>query len=265
MAHDHADTPPAIHIPLAPMRQRRAKLLNAVISHGPAAALLLQHGLSRLSGRPFPVGVELAVALLASVAGAWQALVLLREVRESRHHELAARAVRLGDGPEVSSEAAPAEALGAARSDDHESLVHGPSMALALVYVAEVALHVHETGHIVRPYVLGAISFAVLGLGGMRAIARRRRGAHGLTIDSQGVTLRRPRRGTQHFAWPAVSSIERSSRAVRVVHQNGSELVIDAAEHDHGLDVVRRTRLALDRFAPMQLVPGLVADAAAPA
>jgi hypothetical protein len=263
MTSETAIAPDTVLIPLAPKNVRRVRLINALTSHGPAALLLLQTGLTRLRAEPLPHGAELALAVVATLAGGWQALVLLQEIRESRHLERAARQLHR---PETGADAGAASDSPSHDETSHDAsdpILHVPSLALALVYAAECWVHWHETGHVTRPYVFGAVAFAAFGFGGMQFIMKRRRAASSITLDAAGVTLRRLRRKPQHIAWPDVASIERTPTSLRMIALQGTSLHIDATRYDHAEDVLRALDRAVARFRDVS-TPAPTAAVSAP-
>jgi hypothetical protein len=148
-------------IPLRLARVRRAALLNALVGHGPPAFVLTAAGLGRLWAGA--TGPALALALAEAAAGLWQATVLVQEARESHHIE---RSRRLNRGAVAEERAGGAHAP----DDSHGGRYSTPHLATGVLLAVEVWHHWHETGHVTRPFVLGALVFLAFGLGGYAAL-----------------------------------------------------------------------------------------------
>ncbi len=230
----------AVHVPLRPARVRRAQLLHALSTHGPAAAVLVGAGLRRLDGGAR--GTALALAVAEVLVGLWQGVVLARELRESSHLERAARAARRGDAIDHAT----ADAHGARR-------LHLGALTTAVLLAVETWHHWHDTGHVTRPWVLGALAFLALGLGGHRWIATRTTRLRRLTLDAQGVELRTGPLVRRRVAWRDVVRVDASPTRLRFERTDGGALVFDAADYDDGLAALRRARAALAHTAPERL------------
>ena len=242
----------AIQIPLLPMRRRRARLVAALLSHGPAAVLLLSTGSAALRSTPFPHGAALALAVFATVAGALQAYVLVQEVRESRHLDARARAFRrdTGGGADEDSDTHAAHGHEAGGSG-----FHVPSLVLSLVYAAETWVHWSESGHITRPYVFGAVAFGLLGVGGMRWLMQRKANRSSLVVDATGIRLTRPRHRVEQLRFAEIAGITFAGTMVRVdgaAEHTG--FALDTAAFDHGRDIVSRLRDAVTTFGHARLL-----------
>ena len=245
-----SDSAAAIQIHLAPIRQRRARLLSALVSHGPVAVLLLGTGLSSLRATPSPDGAALALAIVATIAGAAQAYVLVQEVRESRHLESTAREYRrdvaagLTDGEDASH----------MHGHETEARWHFPSLVLSLVYAAETWVHWHESGHVTRPFVIGAVAFAVFGLGGFSWVRRRKARRSALTVDRSGIRLTRPRRPVQWVAWDTVRAVSVSGSVLTIHASEGQGIALETAHFDNARAVISQTRSAFAHFGQTHLL-----------
>ena len=234
-------------IPLRLARVRRAALLNALVGHGPPAFVLTAAGLGRLWAGA--TGPALALALAEAAAGLWQATVLVQEARESHHIE---RSRRLNRGAVAEERAGGAHAP----DDSHGGRYSTPHLATGVLLAVEVWHHWHETGHVTRPFVLGALVFLAFGLGGYAALRRRMRRRMALVVDTEGIAWRtRPFLAAPiRVSWHDVTGVAVTHDGLTVRRRGGAPLVLAARGLDDAPATMVAARAAMARHAP----PGLL-------
>lgn len=212
-----------VFVPLHPLIQRRSQLAQSLVERGPVAVLLVMAGAAGVRGGA--AGAALALSLAQLLAGAWQLLTFVVELRDTARIERARRA-------------------GVPAPSAHARIAW-PDVVAGVLLGVEVWQHWSTTGRVRRPQAV--LAAATIGIGLVRG---RLRGRRGLTVSAVGLTLRsRPWGGTT-IAWSDARQVELTRDLLLVTAHDGRTIQLQASRYDGGHAALQAVREALPLAAP---------------